>query len=30
MLISASFEMYRSFVKLPEECGHLLAYETDL
>ena len=29
MLISGSFEMYRSFVKLPDECGHLLPYETD-
>ena len=30
MLISVSFEMYRSVVKLPGECGHLLPYETDL
>ena len=29
MLIS-SFEMSRSFVKLPDECEHILLYETDL
>ena len=28
--ISASFEMYRSFIKLSDEGGHLLSYETDL
>ena len=26
MLISPSFEMCRSFFKLPDECGHLLPY----
>ena len=30
MLVSTSFEMYRSFVKLPDEYGHILPYETDL
>ena len=30
MLISTTFEMYRSFVKLPDECGHILPYGTDL
>ena len=30
MLISTSCEMYRSFVKLLDECGHLLSYEIDL
>ena len=27
MIISTSFEMNRSFVKLPYECGHILPYK---
>ena len=31
MLITTNFDMYGSFVELPDECGHLLTmYETDL
>ena len=27
MIISTSFEMNRSFVKLPDKCGHILPYK---
>lgn len=27
MLITTNFEMYRSLVKLPDECGHLLTIQ---